>query len=53
MKSLLEVAKYLYIYLADPITELRKLYKILLPSPGDSSLVICTLKSDCIILKYQ
>jgi len=53
MKSLLEVMKYLYIYPADPIIGLRKLFKMVLPSQGDSALVIFTLKSDYIILKYR
>lgn len=53
MKSLLEMVKYLYIYPTDPIIALGILFKILLPSQGDSPLVIFTLKSDYIILKYR
>lgn len=49
MKSLLEVVKYLCIYPADPIIGLVKLFKMLLPSQGDSALVISSLKSGYVI----
>lgn len=49
MKSLLEVMQYLYICF---IIVLGKLFIMLLPSQGDSALVIFTLKPDHIILKY-
>lgn len=49
MKSLMEVMQYLCICF---IIGLGKLFKMLLPSQGDSALVTFTLKADHMILKY-
>lgn len=50
IKSLLEAIQYLYICF---IIRLGKLFKMMIPSQGDSALLIFTLKLDNMILKYQ
>lgn len=50
IKSLLEAIQYLHICF---IIRLGKLFKMMIPSQGDSALLIFTLKLNNMILKYQ